>query len=203
MSINDKKKAALRHLGKSGAMSDMFKENTYWKEQTGGSVTGDAKKTALIAAGYSGTVNDMEAKYWKIVSERPSSTKWRMRITANNGGVLCYISDVHLRGGAGQAMATPVTASADTTYVGLNPSSVLDGLSNTSWSPNGTTGILELTFTVPQVITHYRVNVPSSQTTQTPKDWVLEYWNGSAWIVAHTVVGAYYGIYKGFEYSIY
>ena len=64
--MNDLKKAKLRLLGGVGAISDMYNENTYWRSLYAGSSksVNDIKKEVLVGMGYSGSLGDMEKKYW-------------------------------------------------------------------------------------------------------------------------------------------
>lgn len=63
--MNDVKFNKLRSQGKPGAMNDKIKEATYWRTlgQSGLSVD-DVKKKVFTALGYTGSMNDMEKKYW-------------------------------------------------------------------------------------------------------------------------------------------
>jgi hypothetical protein len=75
------------------------------------------------------------------------------------------------------------------------PSGAIDGVDYTSWVANmtpsvGTPGWIEYTFTSPQTIAEYTIAAPSSYYSNPldslPKDWTLQYWDGSAWQVQDT-----------------
>jgi hypothetical protein len=61
-----------------------------------------------------------------------------------------------------------------------------DGQLSTEWAPNGTTGWLEYEFTTPQIITRYVLQCAQADIQFYPKDWTIEAWNGSTWVVLDT-----------------
>jgi len=69
------------------------------------------------------------------------------------------------------------------------PFRAFDGNSSTAWlTPVGVTyGFLAYEFKTAKIITRYKVFTAFGLLSNMPRNWTFEAWNGSAWIVLHTV----------------
>jgi len=120
-----------------------------------------------------------------------SSTRWRLNITANNGHTIYLkIAEVEMRattGGADQCSGG--TATASSAYTGYGPDLAFDDNDATSWVTEAytVTGWIEYEFAGAVEVGEYTIT--PYQTDRAPKDWTLEYWNGSSWTVADTQSG--------------
>jgi hypothetical protein len=116
---------------------------------------------------------------------------WRVNITANDGGTVVGIQEVEWRDGEGSDLATGGTAYASsvfdtTTYV---PGNAFDNGANV-WAAGAATGRLSYKFTgavIPEVLA---IKARSGDPTQAPKNFTIEFWDGSSWQVANTVTNS-------------
>lgn len=123
----------------------------------------------------------------------PESTKWRLNITANCGdSYYLVVYEIEFReviGGADQCAGGTATASAQysATY---SAAKAFDNDLSTSWVPPlyTTTGWIQYEFAAPKEIAEYTI-MPSASAAASPRDWTLEYWDGSAWVVVDTRAG--------------
>ncbi len=69
LSINDSMSQKLRLQGKTKTVNDMLKHDSYWRTLAGGSTKSinQLKKDYLRGLGYTGSLNEMEKKYWELV----------------------------------------------------------------------------------------------------------------------------------------
>jgi hypothetical protein len=124
-----------------------------------------------------------------------SSTKWRINVTAVNGATKIGIDDFQLHNRAyigsdihQQDMEPyPNAYAASSTEAGTAASNVTD-FTTAAWKSNGTTtGWVEIDF--PWVFEPVEYKIVGTSSTETPRDWTLEYWDGAAWVVADTRTG--------------
>jgi hypothetical protein len=82
-----------------------------------------------------------------------------------------------------------VTASGSYDQGTYLPFRAFDGNTSTAWlTPVGITfGWLAYEFKTAKIITRYKVFTAFSQLSSMPRNWTFEAWDGSAWIVLHTV----------------
>lgn len=125
-----------------------------------------------------------------------SSTRWRINISAVASGVdWCSINKVEMRGTIGGAdFCTGGTASASATQGGglSFPSYAFDSNNSTQWK-TGTATMpqwLEYTFASSVAIAEVVITAGSFNTTDAPKDFTIQYYDGSTWQTAKTVTGA-------------
>lgn len=84
-----------------------------------------------------------------------------------------------------------VTASSQYLSASGEAWKAFDNATNTYWiSENGSFGVawLAYEFSTPRVITNYTISNPNTGPAM-PRDWTIEAWNGSSWVVLHTVTG--------------
>lgn len=117
-----------------------------------------------------------------------SSTKWRISITANNGGAVHSIAEIQMRasnGGADECSGGTATASSS----GDVPSKAFDDNAATFWYSVGSTAAwIQYEFAAPKEIVEFTLQArPVNSANQTPKDFALEYWDGAAWVALLTV----------------
>lgn len=118
-----------------------------------------------------------------------SSTKWRLNVSANNGGDALEIAEIQFR----TIATSPLAFSGGTIDASSNTSSMAnaaDGKDVTTWFVYpATTGWWSYEYASPVEIKSYVVRSGYPDTTdcpKAPKDFTLEYWDGSAWVVADT-----------------
>lgn len=116
----------------------------------------------------------------------PSSTKWRLNISANNGRSTLQIEEIELRATAGGSdQCSGGTADASSEYnATYSAEKAFDNSTSTYWATASgvTSAWIEYTFTSAVSILEYEI--VASSTDGAPKAWTLEYWNGSSWVVA-------------------
>lgn len=123
-----------------------------------------------------------------------SKLKWRLNVSANNGGSYLNVFEMQMRivsEGADQCTGGIATAS-ELFGFGINlPEDAFDDTVSTRWSTkNGTqTGWLEYEFTEPKDIVEYTIQCGTSNSTCNPNTWTLEYWDGYQWVIADSVYG--------------
>lgn len=120
----------------------------------------------------------------------PSSTKWRIYITAYTQGPYICLTDAVMRtsnGGANQCTGGTASASSqyDSSYSAAN---AFDGNSGTHWLTAGVPAWLQYEFTVAKDITEFAISSTFGPA-YTPKDFQLQYWDGTAWVTTITRTG--------------
>jgi hypothetical protein len=113
---------------------------------------------------------------------------WRVNITANNGDPYTAIAEMEMKvvsGGSDQCTGGRASAS---NFSNSNEIAdyAFDNNNSTIWATPGV-GWLQYDFGVQKNIVEYTIRARDSWQNQAPKDWTLEYFDGNAWIVAHTV----------------
>lgn len=122
-----------------------------------------------------------------------TSTKWRINVTANNGSTAYLgVSELQFRTvpGTPEPFAGGTFTASSEDYLD-NALEAIDGDSTTYWSTqfNTLTGWLQYEYASAVEILSYALGSIDSAATKAPKDWTLEYWDGSAWQVADTRSG--------------
>ncbi len=122
----------------------------------------------------------------------PSSTKWRINISANQGsGIILAVKELIMATAPGGATAcTGGTPTASSTQGGnYAPSSAFEAVDSLSyWAAIGTTTAwLQYEFASAVTIVEYRIEGDNySSYTANPKSWTFEYWDGATWQVVDT-----------------
>lgn len=121
-----------------------------------------------------------------------TSTQWRINVTDNNDRTSMGFAEVWLRTGAGVAMGSG-TPSASSEFSGTwAATKAVDRVTSTYWATATTvSGWWQFTFDSTVDITHYEIqgHDTTSLLDATPKDWTLEYYNGSSWVAVDTRAG--------------
>src|SRR4029434_2210835 len=119
----------------------------------------------------------------------PSSTKWRLNVTARNDSTYVGLAKLSMCAAPGGAdLCTGGTASASSVYgAGYEAAKAFDADPLTYWSTVGGALPAQLQYDFPSAvaITSYRLQVENNGQ-YAPKDWTLEYWDGAAWQVTDT-----------------
>lgn len=124
-----------------------------------------------------------------------SKMQWRLHVTATAGGsTYAVLAEVQFRtvaSGANQATVA-LQASADSTGPGT-PGGANDGNSGTVWQSAGTAypHWWMYWFAGSTSIVEYVIQASTAgNEAYAPKTWTLQYWDGTAWVVADTRTGA-------------
>jgi hypothetical protein len=120
-----------------------------------------------------------------------ANTFWRVRVTDSESGSATQIARLQLReigGGSDVCTGGKAFASTATNHPADN---AFDGLSSTGWNPStGKVGWVGYRFSSEKTIVQIAISAPESPfQASAPKDFVLEYWDGSAYQTALTVTG--------------
>lgn len=119
----------------------------------------------------------------------PSSTRWRLHISASNDATYVGVDTLTMASSVGGAnLCTGGTPSASTAFSGFPASWAFDAAgAGTYWSSSGAAmpQWLEYQFASAVSIVQYSVKAQSAGN-YTPKTWTCEYWDGSAWQVVDT-----------------
>jgi hypothetical protein len=119
----------------------------------------------------------------------PSSTKWRIYITSTNGSAVTGIAEVEMRASIGGAnLCSGGTPSASSAYPAGGPyeaAQAFDSNAATFWdSRYDVPQWIEYDFASTQSIAEILIKAPpSGNVNDAPKDFQLQYWDGSAWII--------------------
>lgn len=118
-----------------------------------------------------------------------SSTQWRINITDINGGWAIAVADIQFRTAVGSPLAFP-DMDADAEYwVGGSFYDVLDEDEWTFWETNTETASWwRYTYPSPVEIVSYVLRAPADvdYLDNMPKNWTLQYYNGSTWVTVDT-----------------
>lgn len=125
----------------------------------------------------------------------PTSNRWRLHVTANNGRSAINIAELEMRialGGADQC--TGGTASASSEWDGSGTWSAAKAFDDdpaTFWSgaSGAIPGWIEYQFGSAIEILEYTIQARADVTDGAPKDWKLEFYDGSSWQEYHSVTG--------------
>ena len=90
----------------------------------------------------------------------------------------------------GYTTPSGIASSSSIYSAGYEPWRAFDGTTSSSWitASGQSTGWLAYEFSIAKIITSYTL-AGTPAPTAFPKDWTFEGWNGSSWIVLHTVTG--------------
>lgn len=119
-----------------------------------------------------------------------SSTRWRMFITSINGGALCSVAELYLYSDEfATDIATTGTITANDTYNGFVAGNALDRSTGSFWAafPSGLPLWLEVEFDTPQTVKGLGVYPRASELDNSPKDFLLQYYDGATWQTFITV----------------
>jgi len=163
--------------------------------------------TLFSVRGYTDQSND--GTTWSVLSANTGimaattafKQAWRVRVTAADGGSVFDISDIEMRltaGGSDQCSGGAAFASS--AYDGAVSGGVLWGakyafdasLAQPDWESNSglTTAWVAYQFAAAKDITEVAIRSrDSADFNQAPKDFTVDYWDGSAWVVAMTLTG--------------
>jgi hypothetical protein len=130
-----------------------------------------------------------------------ASTFWRLRSTAVDGGSSLGLSTLVMRasaGGADQcAGGTPFASTALEPALtdglasnAFDGAAIYSGTTLTSWRGATVTEWIGYRFASAKTITEIGITARSTFINQSPKDFVLEYWNGSTFQTAFTITGS-------------
>lgn len=121
----------------------------------------------------------------------PSSTKWRLYVTAINGGTLASVSELAMRttyGGPNACVGGTASASSQSN-TSTAPGKAFDGSTGVASAWESAAGALPawLQYEFPSAVSIVEIAVsgPSGYITaytNCPKDFQLQYWSGSAWV---------------------
>ena len=123
----------------------------------------------------------------------PSSTRWRIYITAINGGAEVGIADVTMRSSVGGSdLCSGGTPAASSFYdASYAADKAFDGNSYTNWNASSASvpAWLEYQFAGAVSIVEYSIKAPAGGAygagpAKTPKDFSLQYFDGSGWVDA-------------------
>lgn len=120
-----------------------------------------------------------------------SSTQWRINITDINGGWAIAIADIQFRTAVGSPLVFPGTDADAEYWVGGSYFDVLDEDEWTNWETNTQTASWwRYTYPSPVEIVSYvlRASADSDFLLNMPKNWTLQYYNGSTWVTVDTQV---------------
>lgn len=118
-----------------------------------------------------------------------ASTRWRLNISATNNQTssnwvgLAGLTMAATPGGAN--LCTGGTGSISSSSLIGSATDIFDANPATYWVASSVPAWAEYTFAAPVTITSYAVQTDSGPA-YAPKDWTLEYWDGSAWVVVDT-----------------
>jgi hypothetical protein len=121
-----------------------------------------------------------------------ASTQWRVYITANNGGGVPGIGEVEMYstlGGANICMGG--TASVSSFYTAdYNASKANDGNASTFWDAAGPAPQWwQYAFASAVTVVEFALRAPMSNLGDMPKDFALQYNDGSGWVTARSFTG--------------
>lgn len=121
-----------------------------------------------------------------------TSTKWRINISGKmSGGAWTTLKEIEMRATAGGAdQCTGGVASASANNGGANPASnAFDNSAATSWT-TGTTALPQwIEYDFPGAVAVEEIYFLPASASDTPTDFTVEYWDGSAWQVHWTEIG--------------
>lgn len=122
------------------------------------------------------------------------SDRWRINISANNGNAaFLTVVDLQFREAPGvpqQFSGGAISASSED-IPGVSAGRAVDSDLTTGWNTEyqTLTGWLEYAYPAPVAVASYVIAGLTSVSSQSPKDWTLEFWDGFAWQVADTRTG--------------
>lgn len=119
-------------------------------------------------------------------------TFWRLNITADNGSNAVSMAELQFRtsvGGANQATGGKgfVSVVYDSP---VSAGNLFDGSTSTAWASSSASGIAGYRWASAKDIAEIAITSRPSFPTQAPKDFTVEYWNGSSFVTAMTVTGS-------------